>query len=119
MAHSGTYRRYYRESGAAVAMHVTVLQPLLILVAIAIVSGVPLLGAVSSGTVIGASSAVARGAESESGHRCPELARKPASRRAAAATCTLGLRSVCESACATQREWAVGCGASVLPPPRN
>ena len=119
MADSVQSRRYHRNPGAAVAMHVTVLQPLLILAAIVIVSGVPLLGAVAPTAAIGASSAVARGAESAATRDCPGQARTPASRRPASVASNPCRQPAHAPACATQLEWAVDRGASALPPPRG
>lgn len=100
-------------------MILTTLQPLLILAAIAIVGGVPLLGAVSPGASPGMSQASAHCGEAESrgGHRLGGL-RPHTPQEALAGTpathCTRGLakRGM------VWLGWSVRGGTSDLPPPR-
>lgn len=100
-------------------MHVTLLQPLLILAAIAIVGGVPLLGAVSPAVAIGARPFAESGSratvEARHASRCARGSMVRAlmgdAPSAPPATCTVG-------GDAAQRVWAVRRGTRALPPPR-
>jgi hypothetical protein len=100
-------------------MPVTLLQPLLILAAIAIVGVVPLLGAASPVATIGVNAMSASGAHTAPAQRnSADLARASARHtRAMPASAHDRSPSLFAQALA-ERSWAVRCGACVLPPPR-
>jgi hypothetical protein len=111
--------RYYRDSEVPVAMHVTVLQPLLILAAIAIVGAVPLLGVTVPMPSMGASPTVAQRAEGGMAARqsgTSSRVKLDAAREGSASPAYASMRG--DALASLQRCWAVRGGACVLPPPR-
>jgi hypothetical protein len=100
-------------------MILTTLQPLLLLAAIAIVGGVPLLGAVSSATPVSVAPAAADGvrADADGSHRV-SLVRIPAQRRVLAVAGSVRRAQWQFHTTAARLTWSVRSGASELPPPR-
>lgn len=100
-------------------MHVTVLQPLLILAAIAIVGGVPLLGGVSTAVMIGAGTAAESSSQATVEARCASRCiRGSVSRLLAGAAPSVRHIARTGGADAPQRMWAVRRGTCALPPPQ-
>lgn len=100
-------------------MHVTVLQPLLILAAIAIVGGVPLLGAVAPAVAIGARPCTELGPRAKvEAQRVSCCLRGSASRLRTCAVASVPVGTWTRGADGPQRMWAVRRGACALPPPR-
>jgi hypothetical protein len=99
-------------------MLVTLLQPLLILAAIAIVGAVPLLGAASPSASVGVSATSGAGTCTTAGHRgSADLAKVPSWRGAVVHAATRGPGPRCCAVAPVELGWAVCCGACVLPPP--
>ena len=99
-------------------MHVTVLQPLLILAAIAIVGAVPLLGAAGPVASLAGSPSAARGAAGDTrADRASECATRSMARDAQRASCDAGKVRPQVPPASTQLAWAVRVGSCALPPP--
>jgi hypothetical protein len=99
-------------------MHVTVLQPLLILAALALVSAVPMLGASYPVATLGASSAVPRANDATADGR--ESGRgmfRVRSGQLRATTCATHRAWPVASVTHALGVWSVRRGTSVLPPP--
>lgn len=119
MAESCGTHRYHPDPVPYVAMHASLLQPLLILAAIAIVGAVPILGAASPAGVQRACSTVARGVEcTTAGRQAADLARTPTASRDACRACRTDGIDTPIHRLARSLAWAIRGGACVLPPPR-
>ena len=111
-------RRYHLKLRAVGPMHVSILQPLLILAAIAIVGAAPLLGAVRPVPPIGVSSSVVRGSDAVAGaSRSAGVALARVVSSSSQGTHGGNARSHSHDLCAAQLACAVRCGTRSLPPP--
>lgn len=100
-------------------MHVTLLQPLLLLAAIAIVGAVPLLGVAVPVPTVGASHALAHRTEGGAlAGQSRTSVRVGVRATREGAPCPPRVDTLGDAAPSVQRCWAVRRGTCVLPPPR-